>query len=75
MEIIKARIFQAKMKGGSVSKLLSSKDIFVIADRQELSKTFECNASILDFTLEELQRLRPLIQCLNLEERYLSKQV
>ena len=63
------------MKGGPVSKLLSSKDIFVIADRQGLSEAFDCNASILDFTLEEPRRLRPLIQCLNLEERYLSKQV
>ncbi|KAK2046278.1 hypothetical protein LZ31DRAFT_593285 [Colletotrichum somersetense] len=48
---------------------------FCIVDRESLRSSFETKVKFLDFTLEQVARLRPFIEWTHLEERYLSRRV
>lgn len=56
-------------------RLQSTRHDFAINDRQSLWEAFNGKASMLAFKLEEVRTLRPFIQWLNLEDRYLSRTV
>lgn len=45
---------------------------FVVTDRAKLENIFADSATFLDFSLEEVRQLDPLLQALNLSEKYLS---
>ena len=47
-------------------------DIFVLYDRQSHVKTFKGKVGSLDFSLEDIRSLRPLINALGLSKRYSS---
>ncbi|KAE9369740.1 hypothetical protein N431DRAFT_493510 [Stipitochalara longipes BDJ] len=48
---------------------------FSINDRQPWAKAFGGKLDFLDFNLEEVRRLQPLLSALNVEDRYLSRAV
>jgi hypothetical protein len=48
---------------------------FVIADHERYNEAFRPKAAFLDFTLDEIQLLHPLIKVLGLHGRYLSRNV
>jgi hypothetical protein len=56
-------------------RLKSAMHDFAINDRQQLWEAFRGEASMLIFKLEEVRTLRPFIQWLDLERRYLSRTV
>lgn len=67
-------LFPVRFKG-SLVELQSSRKDFAIVDRQKLFDMFNDRAAILDFDLEEVRKLRPFLNWLGLEDRYLSRQV
>ncbi|KAJ4122741.1 hypothetical protein NW768_010183 [Fusarium equiseti] len=72
--VFRGTIFPVKYPNGSV-KLRSGRTQFAIADRKALGDIFGSQAMMLDFTLDEVRRLRPFLSWLNLESRYLSASV
>lgn len=48
---------------------------FSIIDRQPLAVAFLGKIELLDFKLEEVQKLRPFLSSFDLEDRYLSRAV
>jgi hypothetical protein len=68
------RIFPVRMPDGNL-KPLSARDEFVIADRQHFADAFRDMAKVLDFSLEEVRRLKPLIDWTGIAGRYLSLEV
>lgn len=67
-------VFPVRYPNKSV-KLQSGRTQFAIADRKTLGDIFSPQAKMLDFTLDEVRRLRPFLSWLNLESRYLSTSV
>ena len=72
--VFRGVVFPVKYPNGSV-KLQSGYTQFAIADRKTLGDIFGPQAKTLDFTLDEVRRLRPFLSGLNLESRYLSTSV
>jgi hypothetical protein len=70
----KAHIFPVRYPNGGVS-LLSADTEFAIVDRDHLAARFRDRIKLLDYTLEEVRRLKPFLQWANLEQRYLSASV
>ena len=69
--IRKAKVFPIRYPNGTVA-LGSIAVKFAIGDREKLKAAFEDRISLLDFDLEDVRRLKPLVDWLGLEERYLS---
>lgn len=67
-------IFPVRMPDGSV-EVLTAADDFAINDRQPYASAFRSQIKILDFTHEEVHRLKPLIEWTGLTARYLSNSV
>ncbi|CAG7555872.1 unnamed protein product [Fusarium equiseti] len=72
--VFRGKVFPVKYPNGSV-KLQSGRTQFAIADRKTLGDIFGLQAMMLDFTLDEVRRLRAFLSWLNLESRYLSASV
>ncbi|KAI8691937.1 hypothetical protein NCS56_00187800 [Fusarium sp. Ph1] len=68
------KVFPVKYPNGSV-KLQTGRTQFAITDRKALGDIFGPQAKILDFSLDEVRRLRPFLSWLGLETRYLSTMV
>ncbi|KAF9772494.1 hypothetical protein IL306_009798 [Fusarium sp. DS 682] len=72
--IFRGTVFPVRYPNGSV-KLQSGRTQFAIADRKALRDIFAPQAKMLDFTLDEVRRLRPFLLWLGMETRYLSTSV
>ncbi|KAF4462555.1 hypothetical protein FALBO_10629 [Fusarium albosuccineum] len=72
--IFVGKVFPVKYPNGSV-KLQTGRTQFAITDRKALGDIFAPQAKILDFTLDEVRRLRPFLSWAGLEMRYLSSMV
>lgn len=57
------------------TQLQTPSDHFNIVDRQKLGEAFKGKAALLDFTLQEVWKLSPFFQWLEIEDRYLSNAV
>ncbi|KAN0122902.1 hypothetical protein V8E51_001228 [Hyaloscypha variabilis] len=73
-ELASCRIFPVRMSNGSVQPLTANQD-FAIIDRQNYADVLKNKIKILDFNLDEVRRLRPLIKWAGLTGRYLSRSV
>ncbi|KAL5608429.1 hypothetical protein FOBRF1_008926 [Fusarium oxysporum] len=72
--IRQAKVFPVRYPTGTV--VLSSVSVdFAIGDRDKLKTMFRDKIALLDFEMEEVRRLRPLIEWLKLQDRYLSNSV
>ncbi|CZR37438.1 uncharacterized protein FPRO_02302 [Fusarium proliferatum ET1] len=72
--IRQAKVFPVRYPTGTV--VLSSASVdFAIGDRDKLKTMFRDKVALLDFEMEEVRRLRPLIEWLKLQDRYLSNSV
>ncbi|KAF5710614.1 hypothetical protein FGLOB1_5378 [Fusarium globosum] len=72
--IRQAKIFPVRYPTGTV--VLSSVGVdFAIGDRDKLKTMFRDKIALLDFEMEDVRRLRPLIEWLKLQDRYLSNSV
>jgi hypothetical protein len=58
--------------GSDGISLQSCSSNFAITDRAKLADTFRGHIGFLDFSLEEVQQLRPILQALKLDRKYLS---
>lgn len=54
-------------------RLHNVEDVFVLFDRQGHTEIFEGKVASLDFDIENIRRLRPIIDALGLASRYTSK--
>ncbi|KAF4945027.1 hypothetical protein FGADI_12286 [Fusarium gaditjirri] len=68
------RVFPVKLPSGEVQPL-SAMGGFHINDLPIYAAALKEKASLLDFSVEEVHRLKPVIEWLGLTERYLSKTV
>ncbi|KAG4288696.1 hypothetical protein FPRO06_03518 [Fusarium proliferatum] len=72
--IRQAKVFPVRYPTGTV--VLSSVSVdFAIGDRDKLKTMFRDKVALLDFEMEDVRRLRPLIEWLKLQDRYLSNSV
>ncbi|KAF5001525.1 hypothetical protein FGRMN_996 [Fusarium graminum] len=72
--IRQAKVFPVRYPTGTV--VLSSVSVdFAIGDRDKLRTIFCDKIALLDFGMEDVRRLRPLIDWLRLQDRYLSNSV
>ncbi|KAF4494384.1 ATPase-like, ATP-binding domain [Fusarium agapanthi] len=72
--IRQAKVFPVRYPTGTV--VLSSVSVdFAIGDRDKLKIMFRDKVALLDFEMDEVRRLRPLIEWLRLQDRYLSNSV
>lgn len=69
-----SRIFPVKLLDGTVELLIPFGE-FCINDRPQYADALKGKVQLLDFTAEEVNRLKPLIEWANLTNRYLSKTV
>jgi hypothetical protein len=67
-------IFPVRRRGFEPT-LSSTNSSFLIIDRRKLADAFEGNFFLLDFDLEEVQKLQPFLSCFDLEDRYISRKV
>ncbi|TXC00522.1 hypothetical protein FocTR4_00008130 [Fusarium oxysporum f. sp. cubense] len=72
--IFRGTVFPVRYPNKSV-KLQSGMTQFAIADRKALGDIFAPQAKMLDFSLDEVRRLRPFLSWLDLDSRYLSTSV
>lgn len=70
-DVVRGRIFPIRHPNGSVT-CQSKTTEFLVVDREPLRLSFETKVKFLDFTLEEVVRLRPFLEWTHLEDRYLS---
>ncbi|KAI1467613.1 uncharacterized protein F4812DRAFT_471586 [Daldinia caldariorum] len=73
-KFLKLRILPVSDVGGQVS-LYSAETEFGIVDRKSLGDSFHGRVKLLDFSVNEIVQLKPLIKWAGLEKRYLSKLV
>lgn len=67
-------IFPVRLLGGEIE--LRSRDTqFAISDRKKLEDLFATRIEFLDFSLEQVRILQPLLSALELTDRYLSAAV
>lgn len=71
-DVVSGRIFPVRRPTGTVA-LCSTATEFFIADRESLRSAFQSEVRFLDFSLEEVVRLRPFLDWAGLDLRYLSK--
>ncbi|KAF5970597.1 hypothetical protein FBULB1_9625 [Fusarium bulbicola] len=72
--IRQAKVFPVRYPNGTV--VLSSVSVdFAIGDRDKLKMMFRDKVALLDFEMDEVRRLGPLIEWLRLQDRYLSNSV
>ncbi|KAF5562721.1 ATPase-like ATP-binding domain-containing protein [Fusarium napiforme] len=72
--IRQAKVFPVRYPTGTV--VLSSVSVdFAIGDRDKLKTMFRDKIALLDFEMDEVRRLRPLIEWLGIQDRYLSNSV
>lgn len=69
--LLGAPVFPVRSGDGSVSLRPASAD-FAIIDREHLAARFEGRIKVLDYTLEEVRRLKPFLEWAGLQGRYLS---
>jgi hypothetical protein len=69
-----SRIFPVNVPGGPTQPM-SARDEFAIIDRQQYANAFAGKVKILDFTMEEVHRLRLLIEWAGLTGQYFSNLV
>lgn len=72
--ILKRQIFPIRLPGGGIRCDSRDTDFFIV-DREPLRRLFDKEVKLLDFTLDEVVRLRPFLTWTGLEERYLSVRV
>jgi len=70
-EIVKSAIFPIRYPDGGVTCGTETTEFF-IPDREYLKECFADKVKLLDFTLEEVGRLRPFLHWTGLQGRYLS---
>jgi hypothetical protein len=68
------RVFPVKLPDGS-TRLLSAIDNFAIVDRQHYALYLKDKIKVLDFSMDEVRRLKPFIKWTGLTDRYLSRLV
>jgi len=73
MEILKPLSFLPIKETTGELRLHNVKDVFVLFDRQGHTETFQGEVASLDFEIEDIRLLRPLIDVLGLASRYTSK--
>ncbi|KAK2034152.1 hypothetical protein LX32DRAFT_722382 [Colletotrichum zoysiae] len=73
-DVLKSRIFPIAYPDDRFTVETVAKEFFIV-DRESLRSSFETKVKFLDFTLEQVARLRPFIEWTHLEERYLSRRV
>jgi len=73
MEVLKPLTFLPIREATGELRLHNIKDIFVLFDRQGHTETFQGKVASLDFDIEDIRLLRPLIKVLGLASRYTSK--
>ncbi|KAI0110180.1 hypothetical protein F4814DRAFT_394641 [Daldinia grandis] len=73
-KLLGCRILPVRDVGGNVA-LHSAKTGFGIVDRKTLGDNFYDKVKILDFAMNEVVKLKPLIMWAGLEDRYLSQLV
>ncbi|KAK7921595.1 hypothetical protein PG985_009617 [Apiospora marii] len=71
-DVVSGRIFPVRNPTGTVRPYSTATEFF-IADRESLRSAFQSKVRFLDFSLEEVVRLRPFLDWAGLELRYLSK--
>ncbi|KAI0385044.1 hypothetical protein F5Y04DRAFT_204258 [Hypomontagnella monticulosa] len=69
--IAKSSIFHIRNPNGSVTRGNPSDEFFII-DRESLQQYFKAKVKLLDFTLDEVVRLRPFFEWMRLNNRCLS---
>ncbi|SPN99278.1 uncharacterized protein DNG_02315 [Cephalotrichum gorgonifer] len=69
--LLKAPVFPVKAPDCGVS-LHSADAHFAIVDREKRAALFERKIKVLDYTLEEVWRLKPFLEWAGLQRRYLS---
>jgi hypothetical protein len=69
--LIDKRIFPVNYARGD-TKLVASGTQFAIVDREPLRLLFQDKINLLDFRLDEVHRLEPLLHWMGLKDRYLS---
>ena len=74
LPLLKREIFPVRYPDGSTA-LVSAETDFAIVDRGVLAERFAGHVRLLDFALEEVAVLKPLLSWLGLEQRYLSARV
>ncbi|KAG9497442.1 hypothetical protein J7337_010303 [Fusarium musae] len=65
------RVFPVKLPSGEVQSMNAMGD-FCINDRPLYAAALKAQANLLDFSVEEIHRLSPVIEWLSLTKRYLS---
>lgn len=70
-QLLRAPVFPVRSGDGSVSLCPANAD-FAIIDREHLAAHFNGRIKVLDYTLEEVRRLKPLLKWAGLQGRYLS---
>jgi hypothetical protein len=70
-ELANTKCFPVTTRDGSVALRATSAD-FAIVDHERYGQAFRQRADLLDFNLDDVQRLRPFLQATNLTDNYLS---
>lgn len=73
MDILKPLSFLPIKEVTGHLRLHNVKDVFVLFDRQGHTETFQGKVASLDFDIEDIRLLRPIIDVLGLASRYTSK--
>ncbi|KAF0329343.1 ino80 chromatin remodeling complex protein [Colletotrichum asianum] len=71
-EVLKTKIFPIAYPNGRVTVGTATTG-FCVIDRESLRSSFKNKVNFLDFTLEQVARLRPFLEWTHLENRYLSR--
>lgn len=70
-ELANTKCFPVKRGDGGV-QLRDAGAKFAIVDHERFGRAFQERADLLDFSLDEVQRLRPFLEATNLRDNYLS---
>lgn len=73
VDILKPLSFLPIKEATGELRLHNVKDVFVLFDRQGHTETFQGKVASLDFDIEDIRLLRPIIDGLGLASRYTSK--
>lgn len=71
-EIMESNIFPVRYPESGV-RCVSAQTQFFIFDRESLRSSFEDHVKFLDFSLEEIVKLRPFLSWARVEDRYISR--
>ncbi len=73
-EVAKSSIFPIRQPNGTVTRGSEATEFFIV-DREPYRQSFETKVKFLYFTLDEVVKLRPFLNWMRLEDRYLSHHV